>query len=333
VGEQGGDGVGGGGHVRVAEHHEHGLGRDRDEVHGGGGDHAQRALAAREHPGQVGAVLGEQVLEGVPGDLPLEPPELRADGGEVRVHQVTQPRDHREVTGRVDRPARAVEDVEGDDVVGRPPVGDGPWPAGVVADHPAERGPGPRRGVRAEPEAVRCGRVLERRHHHAGLDDGGARLRVEGVDAVHVAAEVEHQAGPDGVARHRGARPAGGEGHAVLPGHLEAGGDVGRVPRVGDHLGDHPVVRGVGRVLGTAPVRVVHLAPQGGTEVGNEASQRRRHASQSRTPAAVEGPASRYPARRGSANGQPAQPSGRRAVVPQSVHAAARGSSMRPARW
>ena len=44
----------------------------------------QGALGADQRLGQVGAVLGQQVLQGVAGDLPGETAELGADHAEVR---------------------------------------------------------------------------------------------------------------------------------------------------------------------------------------------------------------------------------------------------------
>ncbi len=85
--EQGGYGVGGVGHRRVAEHGERPDGRVLDQPHGRVEDQAERALGADQEAVEAAPVLGQQVLEGVAGDLATEPAELGADGAEVLVDE------------------------------------------------------------------------------------------------------------------------------------------------------------------------------------------------------------------------------------------------------
>ena len=62
------------------------------------------------------------------------------------------------------------------------------------------------------------GGSLQVRQHHPGLHPRGTGDRVELEDAAQVTAEVEDQAGPDGVAGDRGAGAAGGHRHPELAG-------------------------------------------------------------------------------------------------------------------
>ena len=85
--QEGGYGVRRVGHRRVAEHRQRPEGSVLDEAHGRVEDDAQGALGADEEPVEAAAVLGEQVLEGVPGDLAAEATELGADEFEVLVDE------------------------------------------------------------------------------------------------------------------------------------------------------------------------------------------------------------------------------------------------------
>ena len=75
------------GHRRVAEHRQRAEGRVLDEAHGRVEHDAQGALGADQEPVEPAAVLGEQVLEGVAGDLAPEATELGADELEVVVDE------------------------------------------------------------------------------------------------------------------------------------------------------------------------------------------------------------------------------------------------------
>jgi hypothetical protein len=67
--------------------------------------------------------------------------------------------------------------------------------------------------------------------HHARLHAGRPRLGVEVEDPVHVAREVQHDAGPDGLPRQRGAGAARRHGDAELAGDPHRRGDVVGVER------------------------------------------------------------------------------------------------------
>ena len=267
------DRVGSRGHVRVAEDDEHGRGGDRHEPQRGLEDRPDGALGPHERLGEVRAVLGQQVLERVPRDLAGEPPQLGAQHVEVAVHELGEPGDGVErplPRARGDAATRAVDEVQREHVVGGAAVRDGTRAARVVADHPAERRAGPRRRVRPEPQPVRSGGLLQRRHDRSRLDARGAGLRVDLEHPVHVPREVEHHARTDRVARDRRARTARGHRHARLTRHREGGLHVVGVLREDDDLRHDAVVRRVGRVLRTPTRGVVHRAAHRGAECGDD---------------------------------------------------------------
>ena len=82
----------------------------------------------------------------------------------------------------------------------------------VVADHPADRGAVAGRGVRAEHQAVRAGGAVEVVLHDAGVDESGAGLGVDAVDAVACAGTCRargpgRRSGRPGWCPRRGGRP------------------------------------------------------------------------------------------------------------------------------
>ena len=258
------NGVGRRGHVRVAEHDQHGRGRDPYQPDGGLKDHGQGALAAGQGPGQVAAPLRQQVLQLVAGVLAGEAAELGPDGGQVGPDHLLQPRDGGGAARAGPQAlAGATDHLQLQDVVGGAAVGQGPRPAGVVADHPAQGAAAVGRRVGAEAQPVGPGRRLEVVEHHARLDRGRGPLRVQRQHPPEVPAQVHDHAGTDGVAGDRGAGAPGRHRDA----QLEAGGhdglDLVGVAREGDQLGRHPVQRGVGRVLGPPPRGRVDLGHPG----------------------------------------------------------------------
>src|SRR5205823_1550434 len=117
--------------------------------------------------------------------------------------------------------------------------------AGVVADHAAEGAAAVGGRVGAEGQAAGGGRGPEVVQDDAGLDDGGAGLRVERDDPTHMAGEVQYDAGAGGLSGDAGAAAAGHDGDAALAADLECSGDVLGVPG-GDYRVRDPAV--VGRV-------------------------------------------------------------------------------------
>ena len=225
MGEQCGHVVGRVDHGAVAEGGEHGRVGQGHEAHGDGQDEDEGAFGAREHGGEVAPALGGEVFEGVAGDLALEATELGSDGRQVGVDEGGQPRHVAEggivrSRGREAAPA-PVHAVEGDDVVGGAPPGGRVRPARVVGDHSGDRRAVLGGGVGAKTQAVLGRRGLEGGADAAGFDGGGAGLRVDGDDAVHVPRKIEDEAGADRVGRARGAAASGGEGYPVGAGEVE----------------------------------------------------------------------------------------------------------------
>ncbi len=257
VGQHGGDRVGGRRHVRVPEHHQQPGRADRHQPDGRLEGHREGALGADQRAGQVAAAFGEQMLERVARHLAGEPAELGPQHVEMARHQSFQPWQRRQPVGRPELPAGAVDDGERGDVVGGPAVGNGVRPAGVVADHPAERRPVLRRRIGTEAQPVRRGGALQVGQHHPGLHQRGTASGVEVEDPVHPAGEVQHDAGADRVAGDGRAAAAAGQWDPGVPADLERGEHVVDVRRRDDHQRQHPVVAGVAGVLGApaGPVR------------------------------------------------------------------------------
>ena len=165
MGQERGNVVCGVDHGSVAEGGEHGRVGEGDEPHRDGQDEDEGALASGEHGGQVASPLGGEVLEGIAGHLALEAAQLGANGSEVRVDeggQVGHAAQARVMRGRGgEAPPAPVDAFQGDDVVGGASPGRGVGAAGVVGDHPADRGPVLRGGVGSEAQAVGGGGCLE----------------------------------------------------------------------------------------------------------------------------------------------------------------------------
>ena len=134
------------------------------------------------------------------------------------------------------RRGRAVgeHDVQLVDVVDRGAVDDRVAAGGVVADHPAERGPVGGRGVGAEAEAVAGDGAVEVLLHDAGPDAHPPRGEVDLADRVHVPRGVEHQPLAGGLPGQARARAARDDRHVEARGGRDRGSDVGGVAREGD---------------------------------------------------------------------------------------------------
>ncbi|GHH90768.1 hypothetical protein GCM10017779_12250 [Streptomyces capillispiralis] len=125
-------------------------------------------------------------------------------------------------------------------------------------------------GVGAEAQAVRGGGLLEAVEDQAGLDDGRARIGVQGQQTVHVAGEVEHDAGAGRLPGDGRAAAARDHGNAVVPAHRQDRRHVVGVPWR-DHAERHPAVvggvHGGQRPRGRAEVDVAaHGRPQPGPQ-------------------------------------------------------------------
>ena len=122
---------------------------------------------------------------------------------------------HRFETG-----ARSVgkDDVERADVIDRHAVGERAAARRVVADHAADGRAVAGGRVGPEHQPVRCGGLIELVLHDPDLDHGGPGVRVDLEDPIHVAREVEHQAGPDRLACEAGTGTAGNHRDTELGG-------------------------------------------------------------------------------------------------------------------
>ncbi len=232
--------------VGVGEHGQGTRARGLDQPYDRLRQDAQRALRAAEGPGDVGALLGQQRVQGVAGDTAGQLGEAGAQPRQVPLNQRPQPLrrpgpllpEPQPVTARGDH--RQLPDA----VRRRPPrhrVG----AARVVADHSAERAAAVGGGVGSEAQSVRGGGLLEPVEDQPGLHDRGARGGVEGQQPVHVPGEVQDHARPRRLPGDRRSAAACHHGHTVLPAHRQRRRHVVGVPR-GDHAQrDPPVVGGV----------------------------------------------------------------------------------------
>ncbi len=186
------------------------------------------------------------------------------------------------------RPAAVGEhDVQRPDVVDGHAVADAAAAGRVVADHPADRGAVAGRGVRTEHQAVRRRGAVQAVLHDADVDHCCPGLRVDLVDAVHVARHVQHQPGADGLPGQAGAGAAGDHRHAERRSRRHCRGDVVAVPGEGHSERADGVHAGVAReqvagvvVEGDLAVEVaaqqrLQLEPELGTEGGGRAELRR----------------------------------------------------------
>jgi hypothetical protein len=145
------DRVRGGDHVGEAQDDHDSVGRILDEPNVGLEDDTEGSLRADQRLGDVEALLGQQVLERVSGDLPAEPSELgpdRRQGTGDGVAQLIQRRGVR-VLLRGEGPGADVltgrgQQVEPPNVVTGAPVSQCAGTARVVADHSPDRAPGVR---------------------------------------------------------------------------------------------------------------------------------------------------------------------------------------------
>ena len=248
-------------------------------------DRDQRPLRAGDEAREVELRPGRQAVEPVAAGLA---PVLRVVAGDragVVAQDLRQPTVDRALERGRPRPprplglvdglqarARAVgeDDVELVDVVDRRPVDDRVAARGVVADHPADRRPVGRRGVRAEAEPVAPRRPVEVLLHHAGADPDAPCLGVDAGDPVHVPRGVEHDALPGGLAAEAGARPARDQRDLEARGRRDGRRDVVGIAREGDEQRSARVQARVAREEVARVFVRAHIPAQLPPEVGRE---------------------------------------------------------------
>ncbi len=255
-----------------------------DQADGGLQRHRQRALGADQEPGQVAAVLGQQLLERVARNLTAEAPELGADHAPAgraparRASASSGRTGDRSSAPAVKRVAVGGQHVERDARCRS--CGRSPAPASrrrccraqppIVARECVD-GSGPNRSPCGRPAAVIASRIAP------GSTIARPSLGVDRDHPVEVAREVQHDARSDGVAgdgRPGAAGRSSGDGQVAAD--RERGHDLVDMTREDHDLRDDPVVRGVRRVLRPSAGRVVDRADAG-------RAQRVRHVADGRS--------------------------------------------------
>ena len=277
--------VGGIRDVRVPDHHQGPAARylhqaDLRLEHGD-----QRALAAHQRPGQVEALLREQIVEVVAGNPAGDLRIAGADLAEVAVPDLPQPPVQLGpaaargqdllvllVAGGADPAAQPVvgQDLQPAHGVRHLAVGLGRGTARVVADHAADGAAhmGGRAGADHQPVARQ--RVVHLVQRRARLHHGRPGRRVGRFQPVAVLGPVDHHCLVAALPGQAGAAAAGQHRHVVLPAHRERG--HRRVDVPGHHHPDRDlaVVGGVGGVRGAGagvePDFPVHLLRQCGRQ-------------------------------------------------------------------
>lgn len=233
--------------------------------------HRERALAAAEGAGEIGAVLGQQGVQRIAGDTARQSAgESGAQQRQMTRHQFPQPF---RGAGRP-RPAPGRSPALAEPQLSAPVRHDGQFPdvvrgrpprhrvraARVVADHSAERAAAVCGGVGAERQPVPARLVPQPVQHRAGLDHRRAGRRVDGDHRPHVAGEVQDDTGSGRLSGDRRSRSPGHHRNPVAAADGERGRDVRGVVRR-DHAVRHPAVVGrVHRRQRPRPGREVHLA-------------------------------------------------------------------------
>ena len=143
-------------------------------------------------------------------------------------------------------------------------------PAGVVAEHAAQRVAIVGRGIGTEREAVHLRRIPEHVEVAAGLDDGEAGHGVDVHDPVEVLRAVDDDCDIGSLSGEARAAAACGDRRAVAPARRDGRDDVVDGRRHDDPDRDLAVVRRVGRVRGPAPGVEADLAGYRSPEVGGE---------------------------------------------------------------
>ena len=216
-------------------------GRQRVQADVGAGRDGERALAAADEAREIQRVGVQQRVEAVAGDAAQDVRVAAADLVAVAVGELQarpqepgeavaalRPADRLRARHRreVDRRAVAQDAAQAEHLVAGAAVDDRAHPGGVVADHPAERRDGRRRGVGAEDEPVGRGVGVEVGLDEPGLHAGARGAGVELQQPVH-RARVEHEARRGRLAGEARAGAAGGDGHAGRTGRADRAAHVG----------------------------------------------------------------------------------------------------------
>ena len=250
--------------VGKTKHEDDTLRRALDQTHLGAQRQRAGAFGADQGPCDVEAVFGQQLIEIVARDAPLNIRKPGADQLGVAVPQHAQPAvdlslattrgdDRFEfiIAGRADPEAFAVvgQHFERFDVLQGLAGHDGVRTAGVVGDHAAQTAATVRGRVGREGQAVLLGGVAEAVADHARLDQGGPPDGIQLQDAIAESRRVEHYGDVDRLPAHRCAAAthqhrrlvAAADGHGCREVLQRSGDDnanrhlavVGRVRRVG----------------------------------------------------------------------------------------------------
>ena len=244
----------------IAGHGQHPRGGGPDQVHGGFQHGDAAALGAGQRPGQVEAVLRQQLVQVVAGHPPGQLGGPGADQPGVAVGQGRQlavdpaflpgpltAGGHLVRGGGAGREPGAVvgHDVQLTYVVHGLAPGHRVRAAGVVADHPAERAAIMRGRIGPEGEAVRRGRRAQVVQHHPGLDPRRGQVRVDAEHGPQVPGEVDDHGLVDRLAADARGGAARQHRHVVLPADLQRGQYVAGINGLNDPDRDMPVVGGV----------------------------------------------------------------------------------------
>ena len=261
-----------------------GIAQHQQRARRGGVDQLERrlehghagALAAHQRPADVKAPLGQQLVEVVARDPSRDVGIAAAHEVGVAVAQIAQRRvdlsppparghDGLELllARGPDPQAKAVvgEHLELVHVVGGATRHHRVHPAGVVTDHPTQRGVGVSRGVGGERDVVLgLQGIAEVVAHAAGLHAREAPLQVHLDHVAHVLRAVDHQRDVAALAGQARAAPAGEHGCAVGARRIDRGHHVVHAARNDDADRGLPVVGRIVRVGGARSGVEAHLS-------------------------------------------------------------------------
>ena len=237
--------------------------RARDQLRSGLEHRDAGAFRADERARHVESVFGKELIEVVTRHTSRDIGKPRANQRRVAIADRAQARidlsaasalaDDRVqfgVGGGADAQLRAViqQDPQLVDVVDGLSRQQGMRPAGVVADHAAERAAAVRRGIRSKREMVRLRTVSQRVEHDTGLNAGESLICVQLQDRVHALGEVEHDGDVAALACQARPRSSRQQRRAELPARGHRGDDIVRIAWNDEPDRDLPVIRSVGRV-------------------------------------------------------------------------------------